>query len=152
MQRYSAVLMAAEYLAEFRTDVENCVSLDAVKACIVPGMHERQPLRQWRYHAFVDPSGGSNDSMTLAIAHKEGNTIVLDMVRERRAPFNPESVVEEFVGELKRYRIATVVGDRFVHLQPSPAGGFRWPIGTGVREGLSGRFLRHPRRSVPRLR
>jgi hypothetical protein len=83
---------AAEYLAEFRTDVESFISLE-------PGCRERGPSRQWRYHAFVDPSGGSNDGMTLAIAHK-GNTVILDLVRERRAPFSPEAVVEEFAGEL----------------------------------------------------
>jgi hypothetical protein len=76
-------------------------------ACIEPGCRERGALRQWRYHAFVDPSGGSNDAMTLAIAHKEGNTVILDMVRERRPPFSPEAVVEEFAKELKNYRITT---------------------------------------------
>lgn len=70
-------------------------------------------MRQWRYHAFVDPSGGSNDAMTLALAHREGNTVILDLVRERRPPFSPEQVVEEFSGEMKRYRITTVVGDRY---------------------------------------
>jgi hypothetical protein len=104
---------SAEYLAEFRTDVENFISLEAVRACIEPGCHERGALRQWRYHAFVDPSGGSNDAMTLAIAHKEGNTVILDMVRERRPPFSPEAVVEEFANELKNYRITTVAGDRY---------------------------------------
>ena len=104
---------AAEYLAEFRTDVENFIGLEAVRACIEPGCRERGALRQWRYHAFVDPSGGSNDAMTLAIAHKEGNTVILDMVRERRPPFSPEAVVEEFANELKNYRITTVAGDRY---------------------------------------
>jgi hypothetical protein len=51
--------------------------------------------------------------MTLAIAHKEGNTVVLDLVRKRRAPFSPEAVVEEFSAELKRYRVTAVVGDRY---------------------------------------
>ena len=51
--------------------------------------------------------------MTLAIAHKEGNTVILDMVRERRPPFSPEAVVEEFANELKNYRITTVAGDRY---------------------------------------
>src|SRR6516165_11731192 len=81
--------------------------------CIEPGCRERGALRQWRYHAFVDPSGGSNDAMTLAIAHKEGNTVILDMVRERRPPFSPEAVVEEFANELKNYRITSVAGDRY---------------------------------------
>jgi len=38
---------------------------------------------------------------------------ILDAVREVRPPFSPESVVEEFVGLLPNYRIATVVGDRY---------------------------------------
>ena len=36
------------------------------------------------YKAFVDPSGGSNDSMTLGIAHKEGATVILDAIREAK--------------------------------------------------------------------
>jgi hypothetical protein len=70
-------------------------------------------LRQWRYWGFVDPSGGSNDAMTLAVAHREGNTVILDLVRERRPPFSPEAVVEEFAGVLRAYRCTSVVGDRY---------------------------------------
>jgi hypothetical protein len=33
--------------------------------------------------------------MTLAIAHTEGKTQILDVIRERRPPFSPEAVVEE---------------------------------------------------------
>src|SRR5215471_8194895 len=61
----------------------------------------------------VDPSGGANDSFTLAIAHKEGQTSVLDVIRERRAPFSPESVVEEFCAVLRQYQIYCVYGDRY---------------------------------------
>ena len=39
----------------------------------------------------TDPSGGSADSMTLAIAHMEHRnsekTVILDAIRERRPPF-----------------------------------------------------------------
>jgi hypothetical protein len=104
---------AAEYLAEFRTDVESFVSLDAVRGCIGAGCRERGPSRQWRYWGFCDPSGGSNDAMTLAVAHREGNTVILDLVRERRPPFSPEAVVEEFAGVLRAYRCTSVVGDRY---------------------------------------
>jgi hypothetical protein len=117
---------AAEYLAEFRTDVENFIGLDAIRACIEPGCRERGALRQWRYHAFVDPSGGSNDAMTLAIAHKEGNTVILDMVRERRPPFSPEAVVEEFANALKNYRITTVAGDRYARRVAARAVPSKW--------------------------
>ena len=31
--------------------------------------------------------------MTLAIAHKEGETEILDVIRERKPPFSPENRV-----------------------------------------------------------
>lgn len=103
----------AEYGAEFRSDLEALVTLEAVKACVIEGVRERPPIRQHRYYAFADPSGGSADSMTLAIAHKEGVTSILDVVREIKPPFSPEAAVAEFSTLLKLYRISTVQGDRY---------------------------------------
>lgn len=60
---------SAEYMAEFRSDIEAFVSLEVVEACVTPGAFEGAPVSGIRYRAFVDPSGGSNDSMTLAIGH-----------------------------------------------------------------------------------
>jgi hypothetical protein len=66
------------------------------------------------YQSFCDPSGGSHDSMTLAIAHKDKDGRgILDAVREVRPPFSPESVVEEFAALLKSYGLRSVVGDRY---------------------------------------
>lgn len=62
---------AAEYGAEFRSDVETFVSVEAVHAVVIPNRRENPPVAHFTYKAFVDPSGGSNDSMTLAIAHNE---------------------------------------------------------------------------------
>jgi hypothetical protein len=62
---------AAEYGAEFRSDIESYVQLEAVQACVVPGRRELAPIGHFEYRAFVDPSGGSADSFTLAIAHDE---------------------------------------------------------------------------------
>jgi hypothetical protein len=104
---------SAEYLAHFRTDVESLLSREAIQACIETGVLERTPERMHRYVGFVDPSGGASDSMTLAIGHKAADTAVLDLVRERKAPFSPEGVVEEFVELLKKYRITRVIGDRY---------------------------------------
>ena len=40
--------------------------------------------------AFVDAAGGSGgDSMTVAWAHAEGKTAILDAVIERRPQFSP---------------------------------------------------------------
>lgn len=104
---------AAEYGAEFRRDIESFVSREAVDAVVVPGRRELPPMRGMEYVAFVDPSGGSQDSMTLAIAHEENGKAVLDCLRERRAPFNPSEVVADFAATLKTYRISSVTGDRY---------------------------------------
>jgi len=109
---------SAEYGAEFRNDVAAFVTREVVEACTVPGRYELPPLSSIRYHAFVDPAGGSGgDSMTLAIGHFEGGRddrrTILDAVREVKPPFSPEQVTEDFCALLKGYRISTVKGDRY---------------------------------------
>jgi hypothetical protein len=103
---------AAEYGAEFRTDLEPFVSQEALAAVTSLGVLERASVAGVKYLAFSDPSGGSSDSMTMAIGHADGKIGMPDAIRERRAPFSPESVVEEFVGLLKHYGLRTVEGDR----------------------------------------
>jgi hypothetical protein len=104
---------SAEYLAQFRTDVEGFITREAVEACVSLGVHERPLERAQSYVAFVDPSGGSSDSMTLAIAHTQGKTQLLDAVREIKPPFSPEAVVDEFASLIRSYRCSTVYGDRY---------------------------------------
>lgn len=106
---------SAEYGAQFRSDVETFVSRDAIDAVVVAGRYELAPLSDETYVAFVDPSGGSSDSMTLAVAHTDTDTkvAILDALREVKPPFSPEAVVAEFAALLKTYRVATVTGDRY---------------------------------------
>jgi len=100
-------------MAEFRSDIESFVSREAVEACVSVGVRERAPVSGIRYSAFVDPSGGSADSMTLAIGHEHDDVAILDAVREVRPPFSPEDVVSEFAALLKSYRVTEVTGDRY---------------------------------------
>lgn len=104
---------AAEYLAEFRNDIAAFVQREVVQACVMAGEYERPWKADNRYVAFVDPSGGSSDSMTMAIGHREATMTVVDVVREIPAPFDPESATEEFVALLKSYQISRVTGDRY---------------------------------------
>ena len=105
----------AEYLAEFRTDVEGFVALEVVEGCV--GDHrEMLPAAGVTYRAFVDPSGGSEDAMTLAVAHKTtrpDERVIVDAVREVRPPFSPSAVVDDFAVLLKSYRVSKVVGDHY---------------------------------------
>ena len=104
---------ASEYLAEFRNDIFGFVSREVVQACVTVGERERPWSAAHRYVGFVDPSGGSSDSMTLAIGHREKDMTIADVVREIAAPFDPESATEEFAKLLKSYGISRVTGDRY---------------------------------------
>ncbi|AZG76329.1 hypothetical protein [Methylocystis rosea] len=104
---------AAEYGAEFRTDVESFISREVVEAAVIPDRHELPRIAGVRYVGFCDPSGGSADDMTLGIAHREGERVVLDCVRAVKPPFSPDAVVNEFAATLKGYGIREVTGDRY---------------------------------------
>ncbi len=116
-----AASAAAEYGGEFRQDVETFINPDVVDAAVVPGRFELPPVvssdaraTPAQYVAFVDPAGGSGtDAMTLAIAHCEGDTGVLDLVREVKPPFSPEGVVADFAAVLALYGLSRVTGDRW---------------------------------------
>jgi hypothetical protein len=107
------VSAASEYGAEFRDDIAAFVAREVIDAAVAPGRFEIAPLPGTKYVAFVDPSGGSADSFTLAIAHKAEDRAVLDALREVRPPFSPEGTVIEFATILKSYGITKVTGDRF---------------------------------------
>jgi hypothetical protein len=99
-------------LAEFRSDIESFVTYEVVRACLGDYV-EAAPFADHRYFAFVDPSGGSADSFTMAIGHKEGERIFIDATREIQPPFSPEAVIDEFAALLKCYRISKGIGDRY---------------------------------------
>ena len=104
---------AAEWSAQFRSDVESFVNREAVEACVSLDVRERAPISSTRYFGFIDPSGGSADSMTLAVGHREKDVVVVDALRERRPPFSPEDVVGEFAALLASYRVTSISGDRY---------------------------------------
>lgn len=111
----------------FRRDVEQFLDPDAVRAVTVTDRRELPRQTGIRYIAFVDPSGGSQESMTLGVAHAEGEQAVLDAVRERRPPFSPDDVVEEFAAVLNTYRVTKVTGDRY---------GGQWPRERFQKHGI----------------
>jgi hypothetical protein len=80
---------SAEYGGNFRNDVDAFVLAEVVDDAVVRGRHELMPLpKSWKYHGFCDPSGGSQDSFTISIAHGEDDTAVLDCLREFRPMLN----------------------------------------------------------------
>lgn len=141
----------SEYLGEFRDTEAAFIDAQTVAACIAAGVEARPPRRNAAtsepiiYHAFVDPSGGRSDAMTLAIGHderrrsnlgplaerKERDVIVLDCVIEKKPPFRPEHVVMDFAAALQSYGIGSVTGDNFAA---------QWVVDAFQRHGI--RYMR----------
>jgi hypothetical protein len=105
---------AAEYLSEWRDDLSSYISRELLDAAVDVGVTVRPPVAGISFFAFADPSGGAHDSFTLGISHREKDeTVVLDMLYERKPPFNPSETVEEIAKLLKSYGCSKVTGDRY---------------------------------------
>lgn len=109
----------AEYGANFRKDVEQFVPEEIVDAVTVKGRKVVERIPGVQHVAFCDPSGGTSDSFTLGIAHwvpavgSRPDYVVMDLLEERHAPFEPSEIVMEFAGMLKAYGVKTVEGDHY---------------------------------------
>ena len=134
-------IAAAEWLAEWRSDLADFVAREVVDAAVVPGRYELSPVDGMRYAAFCDPSGGSSDSMTLAIGHTADGGGILDAVREVQPPFSPASVVAEFAALLGPYGIRTVSGDRY---------GGEWPAERFREHGIDYKPSEYPKSDLYR--
>jgi hypothetical protein len=105
---------SAEWLAEFRSDLEELFPKQALDAVVIKNRFELAPIPGTVYVGFIDPSGGSSDSMTLSIAHRDltGRSI-LDLLREVKPPFSPEAVCQDFAKDLKRYGVTATYSDSY---------------------------------------
>lgn len=104
----------SEFGAEFRDDVETYITRETVLNCVVPGRRELLPrLDRHSYSAFCDISGGRADDAALAVGHREGERVVIDLVRRWKAPFSPAAVAAEMAAECKRFGVYSVGGDNY---------------------------------------
>ena len=117
---------AAEYGAQFRTDVESFLSREAVDSAVRTGPLELPPDRHARYQGFTDPAGGGADEYTLAIGHRDGDRMVIDCVRARKG--EPATITAEFAEVFKAYGLRRVTSDKY-------AGS--WPADEFARHGIT---------------
>jgi hypothetical protein len=110
-----------EYEAEFIDDLAALLDAQALEACVVSGRRELLPVGDVRYSAFADPSGGRRDAFAIAVAHRDGDRIVVDCVRAWEPQFDPTSVVAEAATVLKTYRCNAITGDRYAGEWPREA-------------------------------
>lgn len=122
------VSATAEYGANFRTDVSGLVPPNVYEDCVMQDREEIAYSAGCIYRAFTDPSGGSKDSFSLSIAHREERGIILDLVYEVLPPFKPKLAVKELCAILKKYKLISVTGDRY---------GGNWPSDEFQEHGIT---------------
>ena len=103
----------SEFGAEFRTDLSNFISMEAIEAVTVKNVSVMPYNSNFTYTAFTDSSGGARDDWTLAICHQENDLIILDCLVGYKPPFSPSNVVEDLSKVLAEYKIKYVFGDRY---------------------------------------
>jgi hypothetical protein len=118
----------AEWLAEWREDLSSYLDRALIEAAVDVGVAARPRIPNVTYHAFCDPSGGSSDSMALAVAHREGDTVILDCLVEKPAPFNAAAVTAEMAKTLHEYGLTECRGDRY---------GAQWVVQSFAANGIT---------------
>ena len=104
----------SEVLGEFRAGVATFLDPEIVAASVDTGTRERPPAPGIAYVCFDDPASGSGtDAWTKAIAHRERERVVLDVLRTWTPPFNPSGVMAESAALSKAYGAHATSGDRY---------------------------------------
>ena len=103
----------SEWGAHWREDISQFLEDALIDQAIQPRVRSLPRLNGIQYFAFIDPSGGRHDAMTLAVSHQESGRIVLDKLAVIEPPFVPEAVVEQFAEILNGYGVRIAVADRF---------------------------------------
>ena len=104
----------AEWFGEFRNDLENFFTREALLACVDRDVLSRPPDPAFTYTAFCDPATGSGaDAMALAIVHVRDGIAVPDITIQTKPPFSAAAVVDDWGPLLRAYRCPTVYGDNF---------------------------------------
>ncbi len=135
--RDDAARASAEYFAQFRSDIEAFLKVEQVQAAQRSGPLELPRRAGLSYVGFVDPTGGGADEFTLAIGHREGEALVVDLVRGRKG--NPAAICADYAATLKAYGITQVAGDRYAgEWVPTEFArhGIRYQAAAGVRSEL----------------
>jgi hypothetical protein len=103
----------AEYGSEFRGDLSSYLDEEVLTSSVnYSRPMELPPVAGRTYYAFMDPSGLRGDSFCLALAHREGDKIVIDLVRGTKKG-TPDTVVNEYVALAREYKCSVIHGDNY---------------------------------------
>ncbi len=117
MREADPTAASSEWDSTFRTDMVGFLDDPVVDRAV----NELRPLELAPaaygkfYRSFVDASGGSagGDAYSIAIAHRDGEHVIIDVVRAVFGPFDPIEMTKQYADLCKQYKIGTVTGDRY---------------------------------------
>jgi hypothetical protein len=101
-----------EFLNQWREDICIFLPREVIESVVKKNRLELLPKLGVRYYAFVDVSGGRNDSSAIAIGHKE-EKVVVDYSKEYKSPHNPHWVIGQMSATLNKFKIRKVTGDNY---------------------------------------
>jgi hypothetical protein len=104
----------SEWFGEFRTDLSAFLDDASIDAAIDRSRPAELPPRGGAiYHAFTDMSGGGHDASTLCLVHKEGERIIVDVVRGRRGSHDPAVAATDYAVLARQYGCRSICGDNY---------------------------------------
>jgi hypothetical protein len=115
---------ASEWLATWRSDLQVLLSPEMIEAAVDRARPpELPPVSELKgqYKCFADPSGGRRDSFGIAIGHREGDLVIVDVARAAPAPFDPQKVTAEFAELARAYGCYEILGDKYGGSWPETA-------------------------------
>jgi len=105
----------SEWDAQFREGVSGFLDDELIDSAIDRARPLELPPRPGVfYKAYVDASGGAvgGDAYTIAIAHREHGCYIIDVVRGRAGPLDPEELTKDYAALCKQYRCSPT-GDKY---------------------------------------
>jgi hypothetical protein len=118
-RRADPIAAMSEWDSEFRTDLAAYLDDELIEKATDHGRPiELPPQPGIFYRAFTDSAGGGGvgrDAYTVAIAHKEGERYIVDLVRGTKfgATYDPYEITTAYGLLCKEYGIGTVIGDAY---------------------------------------
>jgi hypothetical protein len=111
----------SEWGGLFREDISMAFPLELIEQCIVPGRVELPYAKGVQYKSFDDPMGGRGDSWAKCIAHKQGDRIIVDLIRAWPPGMSVHDIAEQSAEVGKAYGLKRTVGDNYAGEWPKEA-------------------------------
>ena len=104
----------AEWDGGFRSDIAGLLMMRRLtRQLIMADRSNWHPAVGFRILRSPIRQGVVTMRLRSAVGHRENDLFVADVIRGRGAPFDPQSVTDEFAKLLKQYRVSEVVTDHY---------------------------------------